>query len=288
MKKYLSTENLLSFLAFFCGSVLYALSVNIFTLPNHIAPGGLTGVGTLINYLSGFPVGMSVILMNIPLFFFGGRVLGRDFLLKTVVATLLSSAIIDIAAPFVPAYQGAPILAAIYGGVLSGAGLSLIFIRGGTTGGTDILAKLIKHALPHISLGHIILSLDAVILTGAAIIYKSIDSALYAIIVIFVSTTILDRSLYGVGSGKVVYVFSKEAEKIAKSITGDLDRGATLINTTGAYSGDEQKVVMCAVRKHEVFRIKKIVIQIDPTAFVIVGDVGQVMGKGFNSLENTD
>lgn len=288
MKKYISTENLLSLLAFFCGSLLYSLSVNVFTLPNRIAPGGLTGVSTLINYVTGFPVGTAVILMNLPLFFFGAKVLGRDFLLKTVAATLISSAVIDVLAPFVPKYSGDPMLAAIYGGVLSGAGMALIFVCGGTTGGTDILAKLIKHAFPHISLGHIILALDAVILAGAAIVYKSVDSALYAIIVIFVSTTIIDRSLYGAGSGKVVYVFSRKADEIAKSITVELCRGATLLKTTGAYSGDDRRVVMCAVRKHEVFRLKKIIIQIDPTAFVIVGDVGQVMGNGFNSLKNSD
>lgn len=176
MKKYISTENLLSLLAFFCGSLLYSLSVNVFTLPNRIAPGGLTGVSTLINYVTGFPVGTAVILMNLPLFFFGAKVLGRDFLLKTVAATLISSAVIDVLAPFVPKYSGDPMLAAIYGGVLSGAGMALIFVRGGTTGGTDILAKLIKHAFPHISLGHIILALDAVILAGAAIVYKSVDA----------------------------------------------------------------------------------------------------------------
>ena len=288
MKKSFSSEKLFDMLLFIAGSALYSLSVNIFTLPNHIAPGGLTGVGTLINYLSGFPVGVSVILMNIPLFFFGVKILGREFFIKTVAATLLSSVFIDIGGTFLPGYGGDHILAAIYGGVLSGAGMSLIFIRGGTTGGTDILAKLIKHTFPHLSIGHIILALDAVILMGAAIVYKSIDSALYAIIVIFVSTTIIDRSIYGVGSGKVIYIFSKKSEQIAAQITEQLKRGATLLKTTGAYSGDDRKVVMCALRRHEVFGLKKIVLDIDPTAFVIVGDVGQVMGKGFNSLKNSE
>mgnify|MGYP004642093329 FL=1 len=288
MKKLFSSEKLFDILLFIAGSVLYSLSVNVFTLPNHIAPGGLTGVGTLINYLSGFPVGVSVILMNIPLFFFGVRVLGREFFIKTVAATLLSSIFIDIGGTFLPGYSGDHILAAIYGGVLSGAGMSLIFIRGGTTGGTDILAKLIKHTFPHLSIGHIILALDAIILMGAALVYKSIDSALYAIIVIYVSTTIIDRSIYGVGSGKVIYIFSKKSEQIAARVTEQLKRGATLLKTTGAYSGDDRKVVMCALRRHEVFSLKKIVLDIDPTAFVIVGDVGQVMGKGFNSLKNSE
>lgn len=284
MKKTSWSEKLFDMLLFIAGSALYSLSVNVFTLPNHIAPGGLTGVGTLINYLSGFPVGASVILMNIPLFFFGVKILGREFFFKTVAATLLSSVLIDIGGTFLPGYSGDHILAAIYGGVLSGAGMSLIFIRGGT----DILAKLIKHAFPHLSIGHIILALDAVILIGAAVVYKSIDSALYAIIVIFVSTTIIDRSIYGVGSGKVIYIFSKKSEQIASQITEQLKRGATLLKTTGAYSGDDRKVVMCALRRHEVFSLKKIVLDIDPTAFVIVGDVGQVMGKGFNSLKNSE
>ncbi len=288
MKKSSWSEKLFDMLLFIAGSALYSLSVNVFTLPNHIAPGGLTGVGTLINYLSGFPVGASVILMNIPLFFFGVKILGREFFFKTVAATLLSSVLIDIGSTFLPGYSGDHILAAIYGGVLSGAGMSLIFIRGGTTGGTDILAKLIKHAFPHLSIGHIILALDAIILIGAAVVYKSIDSSLYAIIVIFVSTTIIDRSIYGVGSGKVIYIFSKKSEQIASQITEQLKRGATLLKTTGAYSGDDRKVVMCALRRHEVFSLKKIVLDIDPTAFVIVGDVGQVMGKGFNSLKNSE
>lgn len=271
---------------FLLGSLLYAISVNVFTLPSNIAPGGLTGVSTLLNYLFGTPVGTMILLLNIPLFLLAVKFIGMRFLAKTVIATVMSSVVIDLTALFLPQYHGDGLLAAIYGGVFSGFGLSLIFLRGGTTGGTDILARLIQKILPYISMGQIILITDIVIIAAAALVYHSVNSGLYAVIAIFTSTTIIDKTLYGAEMGKVVYVFSKNSEEISKAIMNDLKRGVTILNARGGYSGDPREVLMCAVRRQEVFRLRKIVLKYDPEAFMVVGDVGQVLGQGFNRLEN--
>ncbi len=282
-------KHLLGDLGFFLvGTLFYSISVNIFTLPSNIAPGGLTGISTLLNYLFNTPVGTMILILNVPLFILAAKFIGTKFLAKTVVATAMSSVMIDITALFLPQYHGDGLLAAVYGGVFSGIGLSLIFLRGGTTGGTDILARLIQKIFPYISLGQIILFTDIFIIAASTIVYKSVNSGLYAAIVIFTSTTIIDKSIYGANMGKVVYVFSEQNAKISEEIMKSLERGVTLLESKGGYSGEKQNVLMCAVRRHEVFRLRKIVLEFDPNAFVIVGDVGQVMGNGFNRLENTD
>ena len=271
---------------FLLGSLLYAISVNVFTLPSNIAPGGLTGVSTLLNYLFGTPVGTMILLLNIPLFLLAVKFIGMRFLAKTVIATVMSSVVIDLTALFLPQYHGDGLLAAIYGGVFSGFGLSLIFLRGGTTGGTDILARLIQKILPYISMGQIILITDIVIIAAAALVYHSVNSGLYAVIAIFTSTTIIDKTLYGAEMGKVVYVFSKNSEEISKAIMNDLKRGVTILNARGGSAGDRREAGMCGVRRPEERRVGKEGRKRGPEAFMVVGDVGQVLGQGFNRLEN--
>ncbi len=277
-------EQVKDFAAFFIGGCLYALAVNVFTLPAAIAPGGLTGFATLLNHLFEVPVGTTVLVLNLPLFLLSLLYLGRGFLTKTIVATVMVSVLIDLFAMILPAYHGNRLLAAIYGGVFSGVGLALILLRGGSTGGTDIIAKLLLRRRSTVGLGQMILMIDAVIIVLSAVVYRNVDSGLYACIVIFSSTTVLDRLLYNAGSGKVIYIISQKATEINHAILTEMMRGVTLLNGIGGYSRKPRQVLFCAVRRNEVWRIKQLVKQIDPHAFMTVADAGQVLGEGFSSF----
>ena len=280
------TKNiLLDAVVLLLGSLLYAASVNIFTAPNDIAPGGMTGIGTMLNYLFGLPIGTVMLLLNLPLFNAGGKVLGWKFLGKTVIATLLVSAAIDVSAPWAPTYTGNPLLAAIYGGVLSGAGLALIFLRGGTTGGTDVAARIIRHYRPHFSMGRLILMIDLLIIVAAGIVYRNVDSALYALIAIYASTMLIDNILYGAQMGKVIYIVSDHSKELAKAITTRCQRGVTLLDAQGAYSGKEKSMLFCVVRRPEVARLRRVVYEADPRAFMVIAEAGEIIGEGFQEID---
>ncbi len=264
------------------GGSLYAASVNIFTAPANIAPGGATGIATVLNHLFSAPIGSTIFLLNLPLFILTGCFLGWKSLPKTILATALSSLLIDFWAVLLPVYTGNRLLAALYGGVFAGLGIAFIFLRGGTTGGTDLAAKLLKKVFPRRTMGQLILGLDSIIILASAIIYRDVDSGLYACIVIFVTTTIIDKVLYQEDMGKILYIISVRPQTVANALLHTLSRGVTLLQGQGGYSGAEKQVVFCVLRRGEVWRAKRLIQQIDSSAFMIVCDAGQVMGEGFS------
>ncbi len=277
----------LDYLFITAGSVIYAFSVNIFTAPNNIAPGGFTGIATVFNYLIGFPIGTFIFLANIPLFIWGAIENGKGFLTKTIIGTLLVSVSIDVFAPFLPKYTGETILAAIFGGLLSGAGLALIFYRGGTTGGTDIIARNLYNKFPHISMGTIILVLDAVIIIFAGVVYKSLESVLFAVIAIFISIKTIDAIIYGVAhdNGKLMFIITDKYQELTEKIMENVVRGVTILDGHGGYKYDNKKVLLCACRPHQVHKINQLVKKIDINAFVVVTTATAINGKGFSKQQ---
>ena len=265
------------------GAMIYALSVAMFTSPNNIAPGGLTGVATMLNFLFALPIGTLIFVMNIPLFIWGAIENGLGFLTKTIIATGFVSVAIDVFTLIVPAYQGDTILASIFGGILNGVGLGLVFYRGGSTGGADIVALNINKRMPHISTGTIILFIDFITLIMAFFVYKSLESMLYAAVTIFVATKVIDTISYGTsrGNGKLMFIITKHYDEVSQVIMKDLERGVTLLDGEGAYSGEKKRVVMCAVRPQQVFKIQNAVKNVDPNAFIIVTTAGMIKGHGF-------
>ena len=265
------------------GASLYAASVAVFTSKNNIAPGGLTGVSTILNYLFGLPIGAMIFLMNIPLFLWAFFKNGRGFVVKTMTGTALVSVFIDIFQSVLPFYGGNIMLTAIFGGALSGLGLGLIFARGGSTGGTDIIAVSLNKRFPHISTGRLMLLSDAVVLTAAAIVYGNIESALYAGITIFVSVRVIDAVTYGTsrGNGKLIFIISDSYDVISREIIQKLGRGVTILNGSGAYTGNSKRVLMCAARPNQVVKITKGVKIIDKNAFVVVTTANSILGEGF-------
>jgi uncharacterized membrane-anchored protein YitT (DUF2179 family) len=265
------------------GASLYAASVAVFTSKNNIAPGGLTGVSTMLNYLFSLPIGAMIFLMNIPLFLWAFFKNGKGFAVKTMTGTALVSVFIDIFQAVLPFYGGNIMLAAIFGGALSGLGLGLIFTRGGSTGGTDIIAVSLNKRFPHISTGRLMLLSDAVVLTAAAIVYGNIESALYAGITIFVSVRVIDAVTYGTsrGNGKLIFIISDSYDVISREIIQKLGRGVTVLNGSGAYTGNSKRVLMCAARPNQVVKITKGVKIIDKNAFIVVTTANSILGEGF-------
>ena len=276
--------------AFLAGSFLFAVAVNVFTAPNNIAPGGLTGLATMVNYLFGAPIGTTILVFNVPLFIWGVLQINFRFILKTLAATVISSVTIDLTAGLFPPYQGDLMLAALFSGVLSGAGLGLIFMRGGTTGGTDLVANLIGRNFRHLSLGKLVLLVDLVVVLISAFVYRNYESPLYAIINIFVSSKLIDAVLYGTdtGTGKMMFIISPKNKEIAQRIMTDISRGVTELRSRGAYRGEEGEVLLCAVRRSEVYKTQDIIRSVDPDAFVIVGDAGQISGEGFKQNHKSE
>lgn len=273
----------LDYLIITAGAIIYALSVVVFTSANNIAPGGFTGIATMLNYLFSVPIGMFIFIMNIPLFIWGAYENGIKFLTKTIVGTLLVSIAIDVLTPIMPVYKGDTILAAIFGGILNGAGLGIIFYRGGSTGGTDIIAVNLHKHFPFLSTGKIIMLTDIVVLAAACFVYHSLESALYAGIAIFVSIRVIDAISYGTsrGNGKLMFIITNKSDEVTAVILNNLKRGVTLLDGEGAYSGEKKRVIMCAVRPQQVFKITKGIKNIDRSAFIIVTTAGAIQGVGF-------
>lgn len=281
---------LLDILFDLAGGVLAGISVNFFTAPNRIAPGGVTGIATLVNYLSGFPIGTLSFLINVPLILIAFQFLGKRFSIYTLKSMTIISFSVDFVALFfdrmgISGYQGDAILAGLMGGVLTGCALALVFMRGSTTGGLDIVSRLLKKKYPHLSMGRLLFMADACVLTISVLVYGNIESGLHGLITIFTCSKMLDAMLYGGDKGKCIMIISDQYSQIAKAINNDVRRGVTMLSGQGAYSEQERKVVLCAVRDNQYPAVKKVVHSIDPNAFIIVNTATEILGTGFRPIE---
>ncbi len=270
------------------GSALYTLSVDCFTAPNEIAPGGVTGLATLLNSLIHTPIGAVSLLMNVPLFIWGGAEIGKAFIARTIAAVVTVSIMIDLFAWTGIVYTGDRMIAAVFGGILSGLGLGLIFLRGGSTGGTDIIARNLHRRYPFLSVGMIVFYSDAVVVLLSAIVYASIENALYAVITIFVSSKLIDAVIFGLSrdNGKLLFIITAFPNAVSSIIISKEDRGVTVINALGGYSRTPRGVILCAVRPRDVYRIKTAVLAADENAFIITATAEAIFGNGFHGTAN--
>lgn len=266
------------------GGFIFAVGLNCFTNPNQIAPGGVSGVSVILNHLFGLPLGAVIFGINIPLLLLAWRFLGRDFTLRTLKTLAIQSVVVDQIAARLPVYQGDMILAALFGGLCIGFGIALIFLRGSTTGGTDIVSRLIQLRWPFVPIGRAMLAVDAVVVAASMIVFRNIEVGLYALINIFVSSRVIDAVMGGINTGRMILIVSEQYMAISQQIMEKMGRGATLLEASGAYSGEGRKVVLCAVRNNEYPRLKEIVREADPHAFLITTNVTEVLGEGFASL----
>lgn len=257
---------------------MVALSFNLFFIPNQIAPGGLSGIATVLYHVFGFPVGVTTLVLNIPLFLIGLKRGGKQFGLKTLVATILLSFFIDFVS--VPSLTDDSLLASIYGGFLMGLGLGLVFRKDATTGGTDLFAKLIHKYFPSISVAWVLFAVDFLVVVAAALVFGP-SEALYAIVALALSARIIDLVQEGLNTAKAVFIISENAAAISKRVIEEMDRGVTLLKGSGAYTGHEKNVILCVVSRREITRLKDFINEVDSRAFVFVADVREVLGEGF-------
>lgn len=283
MKRKQLFSFLIDLLFYIAGGMIYSVAVLLFLAENEISPGGLTGIATILNYLFSLPIGTVVFILNIPLLAAGFIKFGGVFIAKTAVATAVMSLTLDISGLFMPKMKIDPILAALFGGLLMGLGISLFMLRGATTGGTDIIAKLINRKFPHLTVGRLMLAADAAVVGLSALVYKNMESALYAVIAIYASSRVMDLILYGADRGKIIYVITDNAKELSDSIMSLINRGVTLLDVTGAYTGTKRQMLMCTVRRHEVAAVCRLATSCDKNAFIIVGEAGEVLGEGFKT-----
>lgn len=264
------------------GNLSFALGVVGFLQPVNISPGGLTGIAAIFNYLFSLPTGAMLFLLNLPLLIVGFIKLGGRTIFRTMISTVLSSVSIDVMTVFIKPISDDKIICALAAGVLMGAGMAMMFLHGATSGGTDIGAKLLRLRYPHVPMGRLILILDAVILAAAALVYRNLESALYSVLSILVSTTVIDKMMYGSGGGKVAFVITEKPDELKFQIYNTLKRGVTEIPISGGYSGEHGIMLMCALRRQQTANFHRTVKETDPKAFVIMADAGEVLGNGFN------
>lgn len=264
------------------GGLLYGAGIVCFFNSSSIAPGGVSGISIMLNFLFGVPIGITGFLINLPIIVVGYLTLGKTMITKTLKTLLVTTIIIDcVVTPFFPTYSNDRMLASIFGGLLLGTGLTLIFSQGSTTGGTDILSHIIRLKYPHFSIGRAMLLVDFVIISVSAVIFKNIESALYAAVGLFCSSKILDSLLYGADKGTVVFIVSEKSAVLSRAIISGMGRGATLLKASGAYSGQSSCMLMCAVRRHEFVRLRHLVGTIDSNAFFIAAAAEEISGEGF-------
>ena len=276
-------EFLIDTFIFVLGGILYSIAINCFLSKNNILNGGFTGIATILNYLFDLPIGTVIFIMNVPLFLIAFKKLGAKFVLRTVWATLINSVSIDLGV-ILPVYQNDLLLSSLFGGALVGLALGIIFIRNATTGGVDIIAKLVKLHFPHISIGRSILLFDAFVVVLGGIIYRNFESMLYAAVVIFVSAQVLDYVIFGVSRGAMILIISEQSEKLCNMILSDLDRGVTILKAQGGYSKTDKDVLLCACFDNQTHKLIKKIKSADENAFFIVTQSKQILGNGFMKI----
>ena len=240
--------------------------------PNGIAFGGITGVGQVIHAaLPVIPIGVAVILLNVPLFLLGWRLIGGKLLVSSLFAMAVSSVLLDLLDSWHQFRPMDPLMAAIFGGVLLGGSLGVIFLQGATTGGTDLIARLLKLRLAWLPMGKLMLGADLAVILLVAVVFRNVESA-----------------LYGLDNAKVAYIISDRPQELVQAIYDQLDRGATLLKGEGAYTGEDKKVILCAFKQKQIVDLKQVIRRVDPSAFLIVHDAHEVLGDGFKSYHKEE
>lgn len=265
------------------GAIIYVFALKVFITPMQIPSGGIAGIALLCNYMLGMPIGVVSMVLNIPLLFFGYKMLGRDFFFKTMYMTVLSSVLTDLAG-FLPAYEGDILLACLFGGMIKGVGFGLIIRVGGTSGGSDVVSKYLyrKRAVP---IGTTNMSINVCVLAISALFLRSLESLFYGVIAQYVVSVVMDSIIYGGDVQKNALIITSKPDEVAQAIMHNIGHGVTAIEGKGMYTGKERTILMCVVRRHETNLVKKTILDIDDTAFMMLSDVSEVLGRGFKNMK---
>ena len=270
------------------GSVIYALAFDWFVAPNQIAMGGVTGLAQIVNaLLPVLPVGVLTIVINVPLFLAGWRLLGGHLLVSSLFAMAVSSVAIDVIAWLAAFAPMDPMLASLCGGAGMGFGLGLVFSQGATSGGTDIIGKLMKRKFPWLPTGKLVMIPDMAVVVLAAAVFGTVNAALYGLIQMYLLGRVMDTVLYGWDISRVAYIITDRWEEVSRRLL-EMERGVTVLRGQGAYTGAEKRVLLVAFRQQEIVPIKRMLRQIDPRAFFIVCDAHEILGEGFGDHQKEE
>ena len=263
-------------------SLTYAVGISLFLDPNNLAPGGISGISIMLSRITPLPTGTWIILLNIPILALGLWKFGLKFLISTIYCTMISSVFMNILSGF-GALTSDKLLAALAGGTIMAVSLGMIFKAGATTGGVDIIIKVLRLKYKHLKTGNLYLLMDAAVVTLSGIMFNNLEIALYAAVTIFVNSVVLDTVLYGRDGAKMIYIISDYPKQITDRLLADLDIGVTSLHGEGAYSGKEKEVLMCVMRKPLAPKAQQIVREEDAEAFMIVSDATEIFGEGYKS-----
>ncbi|CCQ96820.1 conserved membrane hypothetical protein [[Clostridium] ultunense Esp] len=274
---------LLSLVGLGIGVFLLAIGLTFFLEPNTIAPGGVTGFAIVFKKITDIPIYITNLAINIPLFIIGVIILGKNFGWKTLYATALLSLFLKI----VPTQAVTPdlLLSSIFGGLVSGIGLGIVFKFGGTTGGTDLAGSILNKLFPSLSLSTFMMAIDVVVVAFAGIVDKKVETSLYSVISLFITVKVIDLILEGIGYLKGFIIITDKPEEISEKIMKDLDRGVTLFKGKGMYTKEEKDVLLCVVNRFQFAKTKDIVYDIDKDAFIMVTEMSEVLGEGFEEIK---
>lgn len=283
LEKKTPAKRIWDYLVMTFGALVYAAGISLFLDPNSLAPGGITGISIILNRITSIETGTLILLLNIPILLLGTWKFGVRFILSTVYCIALTSLATNVLSAYGPITEDL-ILAAVVGGTSLATGMGLVFRAGGTTGGIDIIVKLLRLKMPYLKTGALYLIMDAVVVSASAILFHNIELALYAGVAVFVSSTVLDVVLYGRDGAKLIYIISDHFEPITRRLLEELDIGVTHVDASGAYSGKEKRVIMCVCRKQLSPKVEEIVKEEDPLAFMIVSGATEIYGEGYKNI----
>lgn len=281
LARVFSPKNLKDIAFELAGSFLAAVALYNFALKAEFLMTGFSGISLILYRLFGLPIGALTIALNIPVAIWCYKLLGRDFFLRSVRCTILSSLMVDYVAPLLPLYSGDRLLTALFTGVLGGVGYALIFMRNSSTGGADFIIMAIRAKHPHLSLGRISFVLDVVVLLAGGLIFRDIDGILYGLVINYISAQMVDKLLYGVDAGKLTLIITEQGARVVAAIDRVSERGATILPAKGGYAGDGKEVVLCACNNKQMHLIRQAVHQADPASFIIILESNEVLGEGF-------
>lgn len=282
LQKKTPVQKIKDYIVITISAIIYAAGVSLFLDPNSLAPGGVTGIAIILNRITGVETGTWILGLNVPILILGAWKFGGKFILSTIYCTVLTSVATNLLTPF-GAVTEDPLLAALVGASLMALALGWVFKAGATTGGMDIIVKVLRLKVPHLKTGSLYLLLDATVVTVSAFVFRNVDRALYAGLVVIITSFLLDVVLYGRDGAKLIYIISDHSEAITKRLLEDLNIGVTHVQGTGAYSGKEKHVIMCVIKKRLSPRAEEIVKEEDPLAFMIVTSAMEIYGEGYKS-----
>ncbi|MBE6999179.1 MAG: YitT family protein [Ruminococcaceae bacterium] len=266
------------------GCLIYAISINLFFVPANLNTGGLTGIALIFNTLWNLPVGLSVFFLNLPVILLAIRFIGFRYIVWTLYATVVSSLLIDLTVPLeglLALGESDSLLFCIFGGVVCGAGLGIVYTQDASTGGTDVISRLIQLVFPHMTMGRLMLICDLIIVAAGAMILGDPIIALYSIVAIYLSSGAIDTVLYGLEKSQMATIVTTLGDQVCSRLLEELNRGVTRIPSLGGYSGSENETLLCAISARQMSKVQSIVSEVDPNAFVIFSPVHDIMGDGF-------